>query len=58
MLISVDGGATKTVAVCYSEDGKIHGMGVSGPGNYRTSGIEMAEKKRVHIIPCISEIRT
>lgn len=44
MLISVDGGATKTVAVCYSEDGKIHGMGVSGPGNYRTSGIEMAEK--------------
>ena len=44
IFVSVDGGATKTVAVCYSEDGFIHGMGISGPSNYRTRGIEEAGK--------------
>lgn len=44
MFISVDGGATKTVAVCYSEDGIILGMGISGSGNYRTAGVEKAGK--------------
>ena len=37
--VSVDGGATKTLAVCYDMDGRILGMGVSGPSNFRNVGI-------------------
>jgi N-acetylglucosamine kinase-like BadF-type ATPase len=40
--ISVDGGATKTFAVCYDETGFIYGSGVSGSSNYRNTSIDLA----------------
>lgn len=40
MLLAVDGGATKTLAVIY--DGEISGVGVAGSGNYNNVGIEVA----------------
>jgi N-acetylglucosamine kinase-like BadF-type ATPase len=42
--VSVDGGATKTIAICYSEDGNIKGIGCSGSSNYRNSGISVASE--------------
>jgi N-acetylglucosamine kinase-like BadF-type ATPase len=42
--VSVDGGATKTIAVCYDDNGRIHGIGVSGPSNFRNIGIEETGK--------------
>jgi N-acetylglucosamine kinase-like BadF-type ATPase len=45
MLLSVDGGATKTVAIIFdSKENKIKGMGISGPSNFVSAGPEMAEK--------------
>ena len=41
--ISVDGGATKTFAVCYDETGLIYGSGVSGSSNYRNTSIDFAK---------------
>lgn len=40
--VSVDGGATKTIAVCYDSDGKVLGMAANGPSNFRNVGIENA----------------
>ncbi len=40
MLLAVDGGATKTLAVVY--DGKISGVGVAGSGNYNNVGVGVA----------------
>lgn len=40
--VSVDGGATKTIAVCYDDSGNVLGVGVSGPSNFRNIGIENA----------------
>ncbi len=42
--VSVDGGATKTLAVCYSEDGNILGVGAAGPSNFRNIGVEKAKE--------------
>lgn len=42
--ISVDGGATKTFAICYDETGLIYGSGVSGSSNYRNTSIDLARK--------------
>jgi N-acetylglucosamine kinase len=38
-ILSVDGGATKTIAVVYNEDRTILGVGVSGSTNFRNVGI-------------------
>lgn len=43
VFVSVDGGATKTIAVCYDESGSIKGVGAGGPSNYRNIGIESAK---------------
>ncbi len=43
IFVSVDGGATKTLAACYSDDGTILGIGASGPSNFRNIGIEKAK---------------
>ncbi len=43
IFVSIDGGATKTLAACYSEDGTILGIGVSGPSNFRNVGITKAK---------------
>ena len=40
-IVSVDGGATKTIAVVYNEEKKLLGAGVSGPSNYRNVGVRM-----------------
>lgn len=42
--VSVDGGATKTIAVCYDSQGKIQGMAANGPSNFRNIGIDNAGK--------------
>ena len=42
--VSVDGGATKTLAMCYSDDGSILGVGASGPSNFRNVGVNEAKK--------------
>ena len=41
MLLAVDGGATKTLAVVF--DGEISGVGVAGSGNYNNVGVEVAK---------------
>ncbi len=41
-IVSVDGGATKTIAVCYDDQGTLQGIGVSGPSNFRNVGVEEA----------------
>ncbi len=40
--VSVDGGATKTLAACYDESGKILGVAANGPSNFRNIGTENA----------------
>ena len=40
--VSVDGGATKTMAACYDKDGNIRGVSASGPSNFRNIGTESA----------------
>lgn len=40
--VSVDGGATKTLAACYDDDGKILGVAANGPSNFRNIGTENA----------------
>ncbi|MFG1460913.1 MAG: BadF/BadG/BcrA/BcrD ATPase family protein [Thermoplasmataceae archaeon] len=42
--VSVDGGATKTLAACYSEEGDILGVGVAGPSNFRNIGVEKTKE--------------
>ncbi|BAB59341.1 hypothetical protein [Thermoplasma volcanium GSS1] len=45
MILGVDGGSTKTVAVVYDdESGRIAGVGISGPANYTNSPREEAMK--------------
>lgn len=45
MLLSVDGGATKTVAIIVDEkNDRIKGIGVSGPSNFVSAGPKLAEK--------------
>lgn len=43
VFLSVDGGATKTIAVCYGRSGEILGIGAGGPSNYRNIGVESAK---------------
>ena len=40
--VSVDGGATKTLAACYDESGKILGVAANGPSNFRNIGTDNA----------------
>ncbi len=40
--VSVDGGATKTLAACYDSDGNILGVAANGPSNFRNIGTENA----------------
>lgn len=42
--VSVDGGATKTIAVTYDQSGEILGVGVKGSSNFRNVGIENANE--------------
>ncbi len=42
IVVSVDGGATKTMAICYDIEGNILGMAASGPSNFRNIGVEKA----------------
>lgn len=42
IFISVDGGATKTIAVAYDNGGKILGIGVNGSSNFRNVGVDTA----------------
>lgn len=42
--VSVDGGATKTLAICYDETGLIYGTGAAGSSNYRNTSIDIARK--------------
>jgi N-acetylglucosamine kinase len=42
--VSVDGGATKTLAICYDETGLIYGSGAAGPSNYRNTSVDLARK--------------
>ena len=45
MLLSVDGGATKTVAIIVDEKkDRIKGFGISGPSNFVSAGPQLAEK--------------
>ncbi len=45
MLLSVDGGATKTVAIIFDEkENTIKGIGISGPSNFVSAGPKTAEK--------------
>ncbi len=44
IFVSVDGGATKTLAACYSDDGLIQGVGVAGSSNFRNVGIEITKE--------------
>ncbi len=44
IFVSVDGGATKTISVCFTEDGVIQGVGVSGPSNFRNIGINKTQE--------------
>jgi glucosamine kinase len=50
VFVSVDGGATKTVGVCYDSSGHILGIGARGPSNFRNIGVEPAKK---NIIECV-----
>ncbi|MCL4447548.1 MAG: hypothetical protein M1163_04020 [Candidatus Thermoplasmatota archaeon] len=38
-IISVDGGATKTIAVVHSTEGRVLGVGVAGSSNYKNVGL-------------------
>lgn len=40
--ISVDGGATKTIAVLYDDESNIKGVGVKGSSNFRNVGVDTA----------------
>ncbi len=42
VFLSVDGGATKTIAIIYDIKGKILGTGLSSSSNYRNIGVEHA----------------
>ena len=42
IIAGVNGGGTKTEAVCCDENGKIVGRGRSGPSNYQNVGMEIA----------------
>lgn len=42
VFISVDGGATKTLAACYDQDGRILGVAANGPSNFRNIGADNA----------------
>jgi N-acetylglucosamine kinase len=44
VIISIDGGGTKTTAVAVTREGKVVGSGVSGPGNHVLSPIEVVRK--------------
>ncbi len=41
-ILGVDGGGTKTLAVCADVDGNVIGVGISGGANYHTVGLENA----------------
>ncbi|MEM0321928.1 MAG: BadF/BadG/BcrA/BcrD ATPase family protein, partial [Thermoprotei archaeon] len=52
--VSVDGGATKTVAVCYDSQGHVLGVGVGGPSNFRNVGVEEAKANVVEgVFACL-----
>lgn len=40
--VSVDGGATKTLAACYDNEGQILGVAANGPSNFRNIGTDNA----------------
>lgn len=42
--ISLDGGATKTIAIIYTDEFEIEGIGISGPANFRTVGFNTFRK--------------
>ncbi len=42
IITGVNGGGTKTEAICYDEGGKIIGKGLSGPSNYHNVGLKAA----------------
>lgn len=48
--VSVDGGATKTVAVCYDMKGHVLGVGAGGPSNFRNIGVEAAATNIVETV--------
>lgn len=50
VFVSVDGGATKTIGVCYDSTGHILGVCARGPSNFRNIGVEPAKK---NIIECV-----
>lgn len=52
--ISVDGGATKTLAACYDQDGRILGVAANGPSNFRNIGAENAASNiRDAVLNCV-----
>ncbi|MBN1574615.1 MAG: hypothetical protein JW984_15565 [Deltaproteobacteria bacterium] len=44
VIISIDGGGTKTTAVAVTGEGKVVGVGMSGPGNHVLSPIEVVRE--------------
>ncbi len=44
LFTSLDGGATKTIAVTYDIHGEILGVGVKGPSNFRNIGVDGARE--------------
>ncbi len=45
MILGLDGGSTKTLAIVFDENAmKIKGIGISGPSNYTNTDIKVAEK--------------
>ncbi len=45
MILGLDGGSTKTLAIVFDENAmKIMGIGISGPSNYTNTDIKVAEK--------------
>jgi glucosamine kinase len=47
LFVSVDGGATKTISVCYDVDGRILGVCATGPSNFRNVGVDAAKRNIV-----------
>jgi len=44
LIVSIDGGGTKTVAVAVTTDGRVVGRGESGPGNHILAPIEVVKE--------------
>ncbi|MEN6369202.1 MAG: BadF/BadG/BcrA/BcrD ATPase family protein, partial [Thermotogota bacterium] len=57
MILGVDGGGTKTVAVVVDSAGRVRGTGRSGPSNYQVLGLDAAvESVRSAILAALASV--